>query len=484
MAGSWKNHLVVLAAGLALCVPAVLPAQTQQKDPRLNPPVAPAGESTSRAPAGAMAAGASAPAPASQPDQKPLTGAELLSLGTFDGGHTYLLPSFSVTSGSEWNEGDYRFRGNVRGGMAFHRDTGYNQMSLTYTTGALFGGERSTFESQAHSLVFNQNFQFRRWTLMVADSFNFLPESSFGFGGFNGIGQPNQGGLPNWNPGYSGGHQPNLDPTFLPDQTIYSGNSTRWSNTIIGQGTMQMTPRWSLTATGSFGMLRFLDAGFVESNNALIRAGLNYALSARDTLGFSYGASLIRFSNDGAVNNHLVQVIYGRRLTGRLALQVGAGPSFIMTDNPVVGSRQQASWSASSNLIYTVGRSTYGAGYSFRTTNGSGVQVGAQTHAVHFQGGHQISRMWSLMGSAGYAHNRGLAALNDVTVRRTFNTWHASIDLGRPVNRYTRLSFRYHVSNQSVSCPPGALTCVSSGLRHQMGINLDFTRQFNPIELN
>jgi hypothetical protein len=484
MARSNKMRVTAFLAGLALCVPAALLAQQPQRDPRVNPPVMPAGESTSRAPETAMAAGAAAPAATSQPDQRPLTGAELLSLGTFDSGHSYLLPSLSFTTGSEWNDGGYRFTGNVRGGIAFHRDTGYNQMSLTYSTGAVFGGHEGAFRTQAHSLVYSQTFQFRRWTLMVTDAFNFLPESSFGFGQFHGIGQPNAGGLPNWNPGFSGGSQVGIDPTFIPDQTIHTGDSTRWSNTIIGQGTMQITPRWSMTTTGSFGVLRFLDGGFVESNNGSIRSGLNYMLNARDTLGFNYSANLIRFSNDGAINNHVVQVMYGRRLTGRLALRVGAGPSFVHSDNPVTGSNQRASWSASSHLTYSVGQSTYGFGYIYHTTSGSGVQVGAQTHSLQFMGGRQISRMWSLAGAAGYAHNTGIAALNTGNLRRTFNTWYASVDFGRPLTRYSRLGFRYHVTRQSVGCPPTALTCVGSGLRHQVGINIDFTRQFNPIELN
>lgn len=485
MTGSSKKRVVVLMVAAALCVPGGLLAQQKDKDPRVNPPIMPAGESTSRAPEGAVAAAAAAPAPASQPDQNPLTGAEMLTLGTFDAGRMYLLPSFSVTTGSDWNDGEYRFRGNVRGGITLHRDTGYNKTSLAYTTGAIFGGHGSSnFQSQAHSLVFTQNMQFRRWTLLIADSFNFLPESSFGFGSFHGIGRPNVGGLPNWNAGFGGGNQAILDPTYIPDQTIDSGGSTRYSNTVIGQATLQLTPRWSMTTSGSFGMLRFLDGGFVESNNAGIRAGLNYMVNARDTLGFSYATNLIRFSNDGAINNHMVQLMYGRRITGRLAMRVGVGPSFIHSDNPLVGSNRRASWAASSHLTYSVGQSTYGVGYSYRTTNGSGVQVGAQTHMVHFSGGRQISRQWSLSGNAGYAHNTGILALNTGNLHRTFNTWFAGVDLGRPLNHYSRLSFRYQVNRQTVGCPVTAVSCVGRGLRHQFGVNIDFSRQFNPIELN
>lgn len=483
MAGSMKQRVIGLMVALALCVPGALMAQQKDKDPRVNPPIMPAGESTSRAPEGAMAPGAPAPAPASRPDQTPLTGAEILSLGTFDGGRTYLLPSFSVTTGSEWHAGDYQFRGNVRGGITLHRDTGYSKMSLAYTTGAIFGGlQSSNFQSQAHSLAFTQNLQFRRWSLMIADSFSYLPESSFGFDTFSGIGRPNIGAVPNWNVGFGG--QQNLDPTFIPDQTIHTGDARRYSNTIIGQATVQLSPRWSLTGAGSFGILRFVDEGFVESDNSAVRVGLNYMLNARDTLGFSYSSNMIRFSTDADINSHMLQFLYGRRITGRLALRVGAGPSFLRSDDPLAGKERRASWNASSFLTYSLGQSTYGFGYTYQTTNGSGVQVGAQTHALHFMGARQISRLWTLSGNAGYAHNSGLLALNSGNLHRSFNTWFAGADLGRPLGRYSRLSFRYQVTRQTVSCPPTALSCVGQGLRHQFGVNIDFSRQFNPIELN
>jgi hypothetical protein len=480
MPDSMKKRGTLLVAGLLLCFPAVSLGQQTQKDPRVNPPIAPAEESTSRAPDGVIPAGITAAAPASNPDARPLTGAELLSLGSTDRSHNYLLPIFSFMSGGQWSDGGYRYHGNARGGIAFHRDSGTNQLSLTYMTGAFLGGPRFGIRQQAHSLAFNQSFQAGRWTFMVADAFMLMPESSFGYGAFHGFEQPSLGALPGWRPGFGGGNQPVINPALIPDQNVNTGSSTRYSNTVIGQATMQLTPRWSMTTSGSFGFLRFLDDGFVESNQGSVRVGANYVWTPRDTLGFSYNTMLLRFDDDRALTNHTVQMMYGRRLTGTLALQVGAGPSFLLADNPGIGSQRRASWSASSYLIYSGPIITYSLGYNYRISNGSGVQAGAQAHVLHFASGRQLNRTWSLQGVGGYAYNEGISILNQTSFSRTFDNWFAGVDLGRSLGRYSRLSFRYHVSRQSASCLATALVCPQAGLRHNFGINVDLARQFNP----
>jgi hypothetical protein len=351
---------------------------------------------------------------------------------------------------------------------------------LTYTTGVFLGGPVFNLRQQAHNMAFHQSFQAGRWTLMAADVFTFLPESSFGYGAFQGFGQTPQGSLPGWSPGFTGGSQPILNPTLIPDQTIDSGPATRYSNTVIGQGTLPLTARLSLTTTGSFGILRFLDEGFIESNQGSFSAGLNYAWTARDTLGFNYRTMLLRFSDERAMTNHTVQAMYGRRLTGSLALQVGAGPSLILAENPLVGKNSRVSMSASSHLIYARGLSTYQVGYGYTVSNGSGVQAGAQSHVLNFNAGRQLGRTWSLSGVGGYAYNRGISILNQTATNRVFNNWFAGVDLGRSVGRYSRLSFRYHVSRQSASCAINAITCAQAGLRHNFGVNVDLARQFNP----
>lgn len=486
MAGSKRFRAATLIAGVALWLPAASFAQEKQgaKDPRVNPPIAQADESSSRAPATVLSSpGPAAPA-APQPDERPLTGAELLTLGSFNTGRTYLQPSFSFTQGSTLDNGRYNYFGNARAGLALIRSTSGSTMSLNYGSGVVLDRARSGVSMQAHSLAFSQNFAFRRWTLTIADTFSYLPASAYEFGLYQGLGQ-NLGGSYGALQGQSG-TPGGLDPFFVPNQTVIGGGGTRYTNTIVGQTAYLVSPRVTWTAAGSFGFLRFLDPGSVESNSSAFRTGFNYALTARDTLAVMYGMNMIRFTSDGSIDNHTVHVSYGRQLTGRLSWQVSAGPDFNFAGHPTLGDSSRLSWSTNTNFTYGWGRTLLGAGYSLMTTAGSGAQVGARTHWMRFSGSRQVSRMWSLTGEGAFAHNRGLRQLNAASVLRTFQSWRGGVDLSRPVGRYLRLGLRYELIREQTSCGGVAVACPGSALRHNFGVNFDFAKQFNPtpIELN
>ncbi len=485
MAGSKQFRAAMLIAGMALWLPAASFAQEKQvaKDPRVNPPVAAADESSSRAPVTVLASpGPVAPA-APQPDERPLTGAELLTLGAFNTGRTYLQPSFSFTQGSTLENGRYRYSGNARAGLALIRSTSGSKMSLNYGSGVLLNRAGTSVRMQAHSLSFSQSMAFRRWTLTIADSFSYLPASAYEFGLYQGLGQ-NFGGSYGTLHGQFG-NPSGLDPFFVPNQTVIGGGGTRYTNTIVGQMAYLVSPRATWTAAGSFGFLRFLDAGPVESNSGAFRTGFNYALTARDTFAVLYGMNMIRFTTDSSIDNHTFHLSYGRQLTGRLSLQVSAGPDFNMITHPTLGDSSRFSWSAGTNLVYGWGHTSLRLGYSLMTTSGSGAQFGARTHWVRLSASQRLSRMWSLTADGAFANNRGLRQLNPVSALQRFQTWRGGADLSRPVGRYMRMGLRYQLIREQVACGVAAVTCPSSTLRHNFGINFDFGGQFNHIiELN
>ncbi|MCI0352831.1 MAG: hypothetical protein L0Z53_25705 [Acidobacteriales bacterium] len=484
MAGSKQFRAAMLIAGMALWLPAASFAQERQaaKDPRVNPPVAAADESSSRAPVTVLSSpGPAAPA-APQPDDRPLTGVELLTLGAFNTGRTYLQPSFSFTQGSTLEGGNYNYFGNARAGLALIRSTSGSTMSLNYGSGAILNRDGTGVRMQAHSLSFSQNLMFRRWTMTIADSFSYLPASAYEFGLYQGLGQ-NFGGSYGALQGQFG-NPSGLDPFFVPNQTVIGGGGTRHTNTIVGQMAYLVSPRVTWTAAGSFGFLRFLDPGSVESDSGAFRTGFNYALTARDTLAVMYGMNMIRFTGDRSIDNHTFHLSYGRQLTGRLSLQVSAGPDYDFLSDATLGDSSRLSWSTNTNLTYGWGYTLLGVGYSLMTTAGSGAQVGARTHWVRFSASRQLSRMWSLTGDGAFAHNRGLQQLNAASVLRRFQSWRGGVDLSRPVGRYLRMGLRYQVLREQTSCGAAAVACPGSTLRHHFGVNFDFAKQFNPIELN
>jgi hypothetical protein len=86
--------------------------------------------------------------------------------------------------------------------------------------------------------------------------------------------------------------------------------------------------------------------------------------------------------------------------------------------------------------------------------------------------------MWSGNLVFGFAHNKGIQALNAVTTNRNVNTWHTGFRLGRPLSRKVNLNFTYNLTGQSANNPAGCvgLACGRLPLRHQfsLGINWGF----------
>src|SRR6202023_3805119 len=78
---------------------------------------------------------------------------------------------------------------------------------------------------------------------------------------------------------------------------------------------------------GSYGLLRFVEPGNIDSNDTIFSAGYSYAVTKSDTVGLLYRFSDYRYLGDPqAIGDHVAQVAYGRKVTGRLALQLFIGP--------------------------------------------------------------------------------------------------------------------------------------------------------------
>ena len=71
------------------------------------------------------------------------------------------------------------------------------------------------------------------------------------------------------------------------------------------------------------GTLRFVEAGNIPSNDTIFNVGYNYAVSKRNVIGVLYRFTAFRYlDNPQALNSHEVHAAFGRKITGRLALQL------------------------------------------------------------------------------------------------------------------------------------------------------------------
>jgi hypothetical protein len=475
---------------LALCVPGAL-AQQKQKDPRVNPPIQPipplaVGESSSTRPIDTPA-----PAPTNSAEERQtISGVEQYSVGLTGGGHSLLEGSVNVSqfldtnTMSNTNSEAIGTASQVSVQLGLQKTWRNSQLGFQYSSGGLVYGTRGRSSSFPQQFGVSHSIQLRRWSLSFTNQFGYLPESSAGgiggagLGGFGGGGLSG-GAIGSGVPGLGG----QLNPAFVPNQGVYNGASSRISNAFGTQVNYLISGRSSITVGGSLGVLHFLDSSLIDSRQLSVRTGYNYKISGTDTLAVSYGYG--RFGFNGGISNvenHSFQLLYGRRLSGRLAWHVGAGPQVSRNQNQTNGTLKQVSVSASTGLSFTGANGTSSLTYFRAMSGGSGVFAGAQSDSIQFSTGRQVSRLWAASLGLRYSHNKSLGNGGATTTANSFHSWGANVGMSRPLGRYSNMSFNYGVqwqNNRVGTC--GGAACTGSFLRNVFGIQFDFS--FRPIRL-
>jgi hypothetical protein len=420
------------------------------------------------------------------PDNRPLSGAEQYGLGTPSGRRSTLGGSVQFRESADTNSTsapggstDIRSASYLTGNFALHRLWRNSELAATYSGGGGLYNTQSDLNEVFHQVGISERVTLRRWGFLLSDQVSYLPESSFGF---NGLGTPIgiNSGL-----GGFGSQFSNLNPIFDPNQSILTGRARRISNVVVGEVQYSVSARTSVTATVSYGLLHFMHAGFIDDHTWTVQGGYNYALNRRDTLGVTYGFSEIFFNiNDTKIDNHSVQLAYGRRITGRLALQLGAGPQITTFRNVTTNPGSQVSWGAGASLRYKRSRSDYSLSYMRGITGGVGLFEGAKRDEVQAGVSRTLTRAWTGSLSAGYARNSAIGQLTPgLTQEVRLNSWTAGAGLDRPLGRRMSVFFNYnfqHQNSDSSICTTGG--CGTVFLRHQFGVGLNWT--IRPIAID
>jgi len=127
-----------------------------------------------------------------------------------------------------------------------------------------------------------------------------------------------------------------------------------------------LSPRTSVTFGGIVSILRFTDSGNIESNNYIGSAGYNYQITREDTIGLQYHFSSFHYLGSAqAIGDHSIQAVYGKKITGRLALQLAGGPEITHYRIPLGGgdNTQHVSGSGTATVSYAFARGSVSLGY-------------------------------------------------------------------------------------------------------------------------
>jgi hypothetical protein len=203
-----------------------------------------------------------------------------------------------------------------------------------------------------------------------------------------------------------------------------------------------------------------------------VQAGYDYELDPSNSIAVLAGYGKIDYT--GAVNStwdYTAALAYGRKITGRLALQVAAGPQQIHSEQGAAGFQL---WFLMANtaLTYEFRRSGYTISFARGLGAGGGVFLGAKSDTVTGRAHYQFTRFWTGAVNGGYALSEGLEP--NGTPAAQFTNWFIGANIGRHFGPQFLLNFNYGVlrQNNPTICP--VANCGINGYQQNFGMTVNW----------
>ena len=338
-----------------------------------------------------------------------------------------------------------------------------DDFTLSFTGGAFIYNQSqySQYDSTYQSVSAAEVLSLRRMTLHLNDQFGYLPESPFGFGG---------GGL-----GGLFGGLTLINPNALPDQSALTLQSQRLSNLVLAEADITTGARTSWTITGSYGILHYLQSGFLQPSNYSFGVGYNRTLSAKQTIGVSYRLNLFRYNpNLSSINDQSVLVNYGYQTGGRLSFQFGGGPDFTsFTSLGSIAPASRISWSANAGFTYQYNKTSLQfSAYRF-VGGGAGLYLGAETSGFQFSATHPLGRFWTVSASTGFVDSQSLSQTS--ATNTSYQSWFFGASASRSISRtgslFARYNYQRELTNGNVC--NGSL-CLAPFQRQQISVGFSW----------
>jgi hypothetical protein len=414
-----------------------------------------------------------------QPDNGPATGMQTPSIGSPELAHSYWVPGLEYGSTIQsrplgqqapagWYANNY-----VGGDFSLLQAWSRSQLGLNYSGGGYFTTDSQQSNGWYSQLSAGENIMLSRLQIQLFDYFSYIPDSQFGFAGGTGLALPGINGT-------LGPAVPGLGGAIVPNQSIYAAAGARYSNAFAAQTTYTLSRRSSLTFGGSYGLLHFTQPGNVNNDMIIGTAGYNYALNKTDSLGLLYRFTAFHYTGEPqALGNHVINVVYIKKITQRLALSLFGGPQVTTYRVPIGSQTQSVSGSGGATLNYAFERGNIAGNYFHGLTGGAGVLQGSNTDQATLTLSHQLGRVWSGNVNFGYSRNGSLGSVPGAS-SPTFDDWFVGGGLSRPIGREFTFAFSYSARFESSNVTGCSGTnCNSSYTQNYISISLQWhTRPF------
>jgi hypothetical protein len=365
----------------------------------------------------------------------------------------------------------------ISGGLNFNRVWSEYHFSALYDGGETFnvgfGGLAAATgvnapHYQFHNLVLTQEASWARWHILLRDNFSASPGATFTG---EGMGGP---GLVAENSAMLSAALNTLGSAFTPSQTINTGSGMRYANGILGQAEYSFSRRSAITFSGSYGLLDFSGSGYVSSRTFGGQAGYDYLLDPTNSIALLASYGKIDYTGTGvSTADYMGALAYGKKITGRLAFQVSAGPQQVVSTG-LGGPGSHHFWMAAVNSALTYQRRRGGVAFTYvrGLSAGSGVFLGATSNTFSGSGHYQFTRSWTGSVSAGYSLNNSLPVTG--VASEQFDNWFVGGNLGRRLGQHAELNFNYGLTKQDSPTPCPVVSCGIAGYEQTFGMSFNW----------
>jgi hypothetical protein len=309
------------------------------------------------------------------------------------------------------------------------------------------------------------------------------------------------------------------------------GQVPRIMNFTLVDVTENLTPKSSVTASGGYSFVHYTGNNpaiqgipFLGNREVSAQAGYDRLLGPHDQVALTYGYQGFSFSVPGisvsgnpetlstSFHTHVVQLMWGHRISGRMDFMLGAGPQVTVIDTQAqlcsvsgfltnIPAQDCASFGGVLNTLPEKSNRLTGAGrislrYRFPkavvavfferyTTSGSGFLAGANSNIGRVNVSRPLTRVWSVFADAGYASNSRVLPAGGTSARSySYGFAGAGVhrQLGHDFRVYGSYQFNYLTFDNSFCVAAGTSSCNRISRRQFVLVGLDWTPR--PIRLD
>ncbi len=377
----------------------------------------------------------------------------------------------------------------VLGSLSLLKVRRRSQTAIDYVGGAtVYSNYVNTglHNEQTVQLSADHSILWRRGRLSFSDSFRDLRSGDFGSSSF--------GGASAYNLRFTGAGASISEDTIASDfsgasQLGQLGEQSSLTNVSTVHLTQALTPHASASLATDYSFTDYLGRSgpLVGSRQVSAQAGYNYHFNRRDEIGVVYGYRTFQFPQRGGIVTNSVQVVYQRRVSGRMVLTLGAGPEFATVSSDTSGNLQQINATVQASLHYRLERSRLALSYRRLVSTGSGFFDGGNTNVVRFSLGRDLFRYWRCSFDLGYARVSNIAPASPSspgTFGNSYQHGFAGAAVQRRLGRDFSISASYQFTGEnfdSYSCGAGTV-CDGVRGRHVASIGFDWNLRPRRLE--